>query len=709
MGKSIASLIGLCVVVTLAASSRGTAQSPAVPRHTVSLNGEWRFAVDPAGEGERDRWFAPELDERRWDRVDVPHCWPIDPRYQYTGRAWYRRTFASPERVGDRHVRLEFDAVFARARVWLNGALLGAHEGGYTPFGFDVTRALTGGKTNVIVLEVDNSWSTKTMPGARPGTDPSVRVYPWWDYGGIVRPVSLVVSPAVYIEKQRITTAPDPASGAAAIESTVWVRNTTARPASSRLRLTIVRIEGDREVALATPAATWQASADAPAGETKLVTVRTLLPREAVQLWDLDRPTLYKLRAELSTESAGADVHAATFGIRRFEVKGEELHLNGRPVRLGGANRPSDDPKFGLIEPLAVVERDLKLMKAAGMELQRINHHAPPPALLDLADRLGILIVPEAGNWQLQPSQMDDPVMRADFERQMREMVERDWNHPSVVAWSVGNEYASDTPAGVRWTRDMAAFVRTLDPSRPITFASYRAFRPDLAKPDDEGSHFVDFVSINTYAPGDRVGAVLDLVHQRYPGKPIVISEFGLREDKAKSSEERRQYFRGAIAAMRQRPFVAGASVWTFQDYRSRFPDTAPNGYRPWGLVDPDRTLRDAYQVVAAEFGAARLARAPMFVGGGRFMARVTVEARPDFPARHVRGLTLRLKSSEATDPLAVRALPDLAPGQQVEIVLEVPEPSPTATLSFELVRPDGSVMHGVSVLDRITSLQKVS
>jgi beta-glucuronidase len=401
-------------------------------------------------------------------------------------------------------------------------------------------------------------------------------------------------------------------------------------------------------------------------------------------------------------------VHEATFGIRRFEVHGEELHLNGRPVRLGGANRPSDDPKFGLIEPVAVVERDLRLMKTAGMELQRINHHAPPPALLDLADRLGMLIVPEAGNWQLQPSQMDDPAIRADFQQQMRELVERDWNHPSVVAWSVGNEYASDTPAGVRWTKDMAAFVRTLDSSRPITFASYRAFRADLARPEDEGSQFVDFVSINSYAAADRLGAVLDLVHQRYPGKPIVISEFGLRNDKA-SRDERRGYFREGIAAIRQRPFVAGASVWTFQDYRSRFPDTAPNGYRPWGLVDPDRTPRDAYHIVAMEFAAARIAAAPLFVGKGRLTVRVTVEARSDFPARAVRGLTLRMKSSEVTEPLVVRPLPDLTPGQRIESDLDVAEPPLTATLSIEMVRPDGSVMHGVSIIDRLTPLRKGS
>ena len=146
------------------ATSLSAAQPTPSARTAVSLNGEWHFAVDPAGEGERDRWFAPDLDQRRWDRVDVPHCWPVDPRYQYTGRAWYRRSFTSPEGIGSRHARIEFDAVFARARVWLNGTLVGAHEGGYTPFGFDVTHLLKNGQPNVVVVEADNSWSIRTIP-----------------------------------------------------------------------------------------------------------------------------------------------------------------------------------------------------------------------------------------------------------------------------------------------------------------------------------------------------------------------------------------------------------------------------------------------------------------------------------------------------------------------------------------------------------------
>ena len=693
-------------MLALAASSRGVAQSAASARTVVGLGGEWRFAIDPTNNGETDTWFAPELDDRRWDRVDVPHCWPLDPRYQYTGRAWYRRTFESPARDSDQHVRLEFGAVFARARVWLNGVRLGTHEGGYTPFGFDVTTTLAAGISNVLVLEVDNSWSTTTLPGARPGADPSARVYPWWDYGGIVRTPTLVVSPAVYVEKQRVTATPDLASGTAGIEATVWLRNTTPRQASSQLRLSIVRLDDGREVPIIAPGAALQTRADTRGGETRAVTVRGTLPRDAVRLWDLDRPTLYRLRAELTTDPARVDVDVATFGIRRFDVRGTELHLNGRAVRLGGANRASDDPKFGLIEPADVVERDLRLMKAAGMELQRIIHYAAAPALLDVADRLGILIIGEAGNWQLKPSQMDSPAIRADFQNQTREMIERDWNHPSVVAWSVGNEYESQTPAGVRWTKDMTAFVRSIDPSRPVTFASFKADRAEVVRPEDEGSHYVDFVSVNMYGPANAFADRLDLVHRRWPDKPVFISEFGLRADKVRDEREREMYFRDVMAAIRPRKFVAGASVWTFNDYRSRYPDTASNGYRPWGLVDEHRVPRSAYRVVAGEFAAARVVARPVSHVEGRLVARASVEARADFPARALSGLTLQMRSTAAGRVVAVRQVPDLLPGQRVELVLEGPAVVAAETFSIELVRLDGSVMDRAGLSDRGTATE---
>jgi beta-glucuronidase len=739
----------------IAGSRQAASPTAAVAgRVRVGLDGAWRFALDPTRTGEPDRWFSPELDESRWDRVDVPHCWPLDPRYAYTGTAWYRRPFDVPADLQGRHARLEFDAVFARARVWVNGQLAGSHEGGYTPFGFDVTPHLIAGRPNTIAVAVDNSWSLTTMPGARPGADPTRRVYPWWDYGGIVRPVALVLSSPIFITNQRVVATPDPASGRATIESTIWVRNTTPSSSSVRVNLALARVEGEREEPLAAAQPRdLQATVDVPAGETKTVTLRTVLPRERVWLWTLDKPVLHVARATLAaagaktpnasstaaattTAAAASDTLASTFGIRRFEVKGTQLLLNGQPIRLGGGNRASDHPRFGLIEPRDVVEPDLRLMKAAGMELQRMIHYALPTALLDAADRLGLLIIAEAGNWQLQPTQMDDEAMRADYRNQMRELVERDWNHPSVIAWSVGNEYPSDTPSGVRWTKDMAAFVRTLDVSRPITFASYRADKPEVKRPEDEGSHYVDFISINLYGRPAVLGERLDIIHGRWPDKPVFISEFGVRADKVKDERDRETWFHEAIGQLRARPFVAGASVWTFNDYRSRFPDTNANGYRPWGLIDPDRQPRGAYRVVKDEFATLRLTSASLTPGPARLTARVDLEARADFPSRSVMGMTLRLRRASADAAaigagaarasgvatgdasvdavLASTGVPDLAPGQRITLALHAPAafaPSaPSGARSpyvVDIVRPDGSVMCTLAV--EVISIREIS
>jgi beta-glucuronidase len=287
-------------------------------------------------------------------------------------------------------------------------------------------------------------------------------------------------------------------------------------------------------------------------------------------------------------------------------------------------------------------------------------------------------------------------------------MIERDWNHPSVVAWSVGNEYASDTPSGVRWTSDMVAFVRGLDPSRPVTFASFRAFRPDLARPEDEGSTEVDFVSINTYAQPDKVGEVLDLVHRRWPDRPIFVSEFGWRADKAKDEALRQHYFESMAAAFRTRPWIAGASIWTYNDYISRYPDTAPNGYRPWGLVDPDRALRASYETVRQQFAVARLEAAALDgSGGGGPRLRATIVSRADFPSRRVEGLRVRVgpATSDARvdarrSPMASQDVPDLQPGARVDVGLTLPPGLTTAPLIVELVRADGTVLPGALTID---------
>jgi beta-glucuronidase len=311
--------------------------------------------------------------------------------------------------------------------------------------------------------------------------------------------------------------------------------------------------------------------------------------------------------------------------------------LNGGALSLGGANRPLDAPGYGSMDPPEILERDLRLMKAAGMELSRIDHYPVSTELLDWADAHGMLIIAEAGNWQMTPAQMSDPAMRRKYQGQAREMIERDWNHPSVIAWSLGNEFPSQTDEGQAWVRDMRTFTRSLDDTRLITFASNIAARPSIARAEDEASQYVDFVSANIY---ENHHAALQRIHALFPNKPVYVSEFGIRADAVAGEGERVAYLQRALADFRQcGDWLMGASIWTFNDYASIFPGSNPNGYRPWGLVTPERTLRGMYRAWQDEFSPATVAVKRTATGG----IVIAVAARADFPRRALHDYRLRV------------------------------------------------------------------
>jgi beta-glucuronidase len=609
--------------------------------------------------------MTPPFNPRMWDRVEVPHSWPADKRYPYIGIAWYRRTFASPARRPDEHVRLRFGAAFARAQVWLNGKELGRHEGGYTPFEFDVTNVIAEGE-NSLAVRVDSSWTTSTMPGARPGTSPETQVYPYFPWGGLVRDVELDVLPAIHVANARVWADPDLTTGSARLRVTAWVRNTTAQ--TQQVKLT-AGSGGETEKSIA-------------AGEITAFDFEQTLPASRVRLWDIDHPNLSTLTLRLST----GHERAFTYGVRKIGVRGTDLLLNGNPIRLGGANRAGDHPRFGLVEPREVIEEDGRLLKRAGLELARLQHYAIPVALLDWADRNGLLIIAEAAQWGFRPEQLDHADIRRDFETQHREMIERDWNHPSVIAWSVGNEYASDTPAGVRWTRDMYAFTRALDPSRPVTFAGFRADRTTVA-PEEEGSAYVDFVMINIYGKPEELANRLDKLHAMYPQKPILVSEYGIRADHVAKEDERVAWFKAMIDVFRARPWIAGASVWSFNDYRSLYPGTNPSGFRPWGLVDEERRPRAAYNLLEREHRSLVVERVQRH--GSNIL--LSVRNRADFPALSLEDARLRIEwlgEDGAVRSSQESAMAQLRPGQL--FAMDVPLPAGTKRVRITARRPGG-------------------
>ncbi len=651
----------------------------AAARREIDLGGRWHFAIDPARTGQRNGWHQPGLNLRDWGAVDVPHCWSLDPRYPHTGAAWYRRTFHVSEGASGRHARLAFETVFYRARVWLNGRLAGVHEGGYTPFQINATPYLHPGE-NTLVVEVDNAWDTTTLPGARIGSRAQDQVYPWMEYGGILRPVKILLTEPVYISKLRVVATPNLAAGDASIEITAYLGNTSSSQADVALRL---NIEGQASVA---------AAATLPSGAITPVKARIALARHQVRLWDLDHPNLYTLHATLGRSASRTvlDESSVAFGIRKIEARGGRLLLNGEPLRIAGGNRHADHPRTGSMDPPDIVDADMRQMKLANLEFTRLSHYPVAESILDWADRNGMLLIEEGLNWQLTGEQMDSPILRGKFKDQMREMIERDWNHPSVIGWSVGNEYLSYEAPGLRWTRDMIDFVKSIDDSRLVTFVSNHAFSTAFQQPDEEASHYVDLVCVNIY---EDLAARLDRVHERWPDKPVLVSEYGVRGD-AVSPSERNRFLRNAYEIFRARPYIVGASIWTYNDYRSRWPPgTDRHGQRQWGVVTYDRQPKPAYDVLAAESSPALITATRAAHRGNSTVVSAIITNRADFPAYPLRDYTahLRLLNSNG-DHLATQVVkvPNLATGAQFQIQADIASPTPPAKAVIEVLRPTG-------------------
>lgn len=654
----------LLFFLTLQASAQYTIRDP----DAIPLHGKWQFAMDPRKAGEQKGWYKEAAPGgRNWDQVTVPHCFSSDPRYLfYTGIAWYKKQFPWQVQAGKR-VLLHFDASYYATTVWINDQKAGTHEGGYTPFSFDITDLLKSGE-NQIVVSVDNdTWQEGTIPGSKDGDSANDPFMGWINYGGLIRPVYLTVEPEVYLRNIKVESEPDLEKGTARIRVKAFVRNVSAQPAAPKWTVQIR--QQDRPVNLV-----WKNKGESVAAGSEGIWEAEATVRQAdVRLWQLDDPQLYQARVALA-----GDTLKTRFGIRKVEVKDAKLLLNGTPLKLAGANRVVDYPQLASLEPDWVVEKDFRLMKEAGMEFHRLTHYTPSERIYDLADEYGMLIISEAGNWQLTPKQMDSDVFRTKFKKQFVEMAERDWNHPSVIAYSVGNEYASDHPAGQRWTKDLIAFARETDPTRLYTFASMR-LNAMQKKPEEESSQYVDFVCTNTYGNHAKV---LDNIHMLYPDKPILISEWGVRADANGGESAQARHIEDVVKEIRKRPYVIGASWWSYNDYQSRHVGTNPNGFRPWGLVGPDREPRPAYATYRKEMAPLTLEKVRWAPGGqGRHILTVRVTARPDFPAYPLK--KYRLKGA-GPDLL----IPDLQPGQSAEIA--VPVAGFDKTLALEVWKPSG-------------------
>lgn len=648
--------------------------------------------------------------------MTAPHTYNVMPDYSnYEGLAWYRRKFTLPAEAKDAHLRLRFEAVFYLARVWVNGTYLGEHEGGYTPFEFDVSGIARPGAENSLAVQVDNVRSPTRLPAV-------LRqdwAYDWWNYGGLVRDVVLEISSRAFIAQQRVVSVPQLSevdeADAATITATVTISNTSTEPLAGTLTADVLD-DADDQSALSSPAAALVNLAPGESADVQLAVTFS-----SPKLWHFDHPHLYRWSASLLAAD-GQVLHTdeVTVGIRLVELKDARFYLNGEPVRLVGLTRHQDSPQSGLAETTTIMAADYDDLKMLNEVLSRPVHYPQSKFILDYADRHGILLIPEAPAWQLTQEQMNDDHMEELEKQQLREMIAADFNHPSVWAWSVANEIESETAAGHDFVGEMIAYVKSLDPTRPVGFASNRLG----GRPWFDATALSDFVLMNQYfgtwvGPKQGLGPALDVIHETWPDKTVIISEYGFEphwnvlwgpasasldptqyyfipEDTSSDSEaadaQRRQLIVEQMAVYRSKPFVAGAIFWTYQDYRTRTDFVM-------GVMDPERNRRGSWAVLREEYAPALIDSVTLpSASGGERSATVVLHTRGpvdvDMPAYTLRGYSLHwvVTSPDGVTEFSVGevALPTLTPGRAWSGDVKWAVPQADYVLTVSIVRPTG-------------------
>ncbi len=487
-------LLILAVFIGLVSSSEN--------RDWINFNNDWRFIKGNPANAE-----TVDFDDSQWEVINVPHDWAISGPFieegpgntgklPWKGEGWYRKTFTVEEDVEGKVVYFLFDGVMAFPEIYINGKLAGQWDYGYNSFYIEVSDHLRPGDENTIAVYVDTrSHDSRWYPGA-----------------GICRKVRMLVTDPVHSEiwGTYITTPVMEKSHAE-----VRVLNSINNFSPAEKEITVIATVLDQEGKEITSA---EAKKKIAAGST--FQYDHWLKVNQPKRWDVDNPVLYSIRTTVKEGERVLDEKTSSFGFRTIKFTADDgFHLNGRRLQLKGVNLHHDHGPLGAAFNYRSMERKLEIMKEMGVNAIRNSHNIDAPELLELCDKMGFVVFNEAfDKWDAKA----DITPETDFyefgERNIRNFVMRDRNHPSVIIWSVGNEMGdiqSNTNFGLQKLAAMVGYVRKYDVTRPVT----------MANDQDRNArwrHF-DYYDVHSWNYNQRWEPARSLD----PSKSVIISESG--------------------------------------------------------------------------------------------------------------------------------------------------------------------------------------
>ncbi|RYE29655.1 MAG: glycoside hydrolase family 2 protein, partial [Sphingobacteriaceae bacterium] len=487
-------------VVLLAFNLSAKAQS----RNIQDFDQNWTFNL-----GDVPSAKNIDFDDSGWRKLNLPHDWSIEGKFSKDnpatpeggalpgGTGWYRKTFILPESSNGKIISVDFDGVYQKSEVWINGHLLGMRPNGYISFRYNLTPYLFyGTKKNVLVVKADNA----VQPNSR-----------WYSGSGIYRNVWLVTTSKLVVNHWgTFVTTPKVSAQSASINIKTNIRNYTGKLQNATLTSVLYNADGKIVLVKTTTGINVKDT-------VKEVSQDLMLNNP--NLWSVEKPYLYKLVSKVTDDHSVSDTYETNVGIRYFNFDADKgFSLNGKPMKILGVCDHHDLGALGSAINTRALERQLEILKQMGVNGIRTSHNPPAPELLDLCDKMGFVVMDEAFDvWEKGKAKYDYHLFFKQWHQQdLEDQILRDRNHPSVMIWSIGNEIPQqrDTSA-LRIAPELAGIVHRLDTSRPITTANDH---PDTSNKIIK-SGAIDLIGYN-YHEFDYA-----TFHDRYPGKKFIATE----------------------------------------------------------------------------------------------------------------------------------------------------------------------------------------
>ncbi|AYL95542.1 beta-galactosidase GalB [Mucilaginibacter celer] len=553
-----------------------------------------------------------------WRKLNLPHDWSIEGKFSKDnpakpeggalpgGIGWYRKAFVVPDANKRKLTYIEFDGVYQKSDVWVNGHHLGFRPNGYISFRYELTPYLKyGGQKNVIAVKVDNS----TQPNSR-----------WYSGSGIYRHVRLVTVNKIAVDQW----------------GTFVTTNTVSEDSAKVSVKTTIRNKGGKTGEYKLITGLYDMAGKAVGGRV----VNQLLIKDSLtianqdllvlkpKLWSVTKPALYQVVSKIISGNVVLDTYTTTIGIRDFHFDVDKgFILNGESVKIKGVCLHHDLGCLGAALNVHALARQLKILKEMGCNGIRTSHNPPSPELLNLADSMGFIVMDEAFDcWEKAKEKYDYHLFFKQWhKRDLEDQVLRDRNHPSVMIWSIGNEIPEQSDSsGFRIAKDLAAIVHNLDSTRPVTAANNH---PDT-KNQIIKSGAIDLVGYN-YHHNDLVG-----FHERYPDKKFIGTEttsaletrgiYDMPSDSIRRwSDEDKQPMNPDFTVsaydnvstpwgstheetwkiIKKYDFLSGMFIWTGFDYLGEpTPYTWPARSSYFGIIDLAGFPKDVYYMYQSEW-----------------------------------------------------------------------------------------------------------